>query len=84
MDVRVRELRDTLSKQLAKVKGDHTVTVTEHGKVVARIVPADSPTRLEQLIAEGKVALARRPKGGLPKPIRVAGMVSDLVQDQRR
>jgi len=40
----VRELRQNLSKHLARVKGGESITVTEHGRVVARLVPAASGT----------------------------------------
>ena len=84
MNLGVRELRDSLSKQLARVKEGHTVVVTEHGKVIARIVPAGAPTVLEQLIADGKVTPARRKKDKLPSPVDAGAVVSDLVAEQRR
>lgn len=38
-DVGVRELRDSLSRHLAMVREGQTITVTDHGRPVARIVP---------------------------------------------
>lgn len=84
MDVGVRELRDGLSRHLATVREGHTITVTDHGRPVARIVPVGVPTKLEQLIAEGKVTPAAHPTGTRPAPIEVQGLVSDLVAEQRR
>ena len=84
VNVGVRELRDGLSRHLAEVRSGHTVTVTDHGQPIARIVPVDRPTRLEQLVAEGRVRLAQRPKQVAPRPLRAQGVVSDLVADQRR
>lgn len=84
MDIGVRELRDGLSRHLASVRDGHTITVTDHGRPVARIVPAGAPTNLEQLIAEGKVTPARERKHGRPEPIKTAGAVSDLIDQQRR
>ena len=84
MDIGVRELRDSLSRHLAIVREGHTITVTDHGRPVARIIPVGSPTKLEQLIAEGKVTPAKRRKSKRPEPIKTAGMVSDLVGEQRR
>ncbi len=84
MDVGVRELRDGLSRHLASVRDGHTITVTDHGRPVARIVPVGVPTKLEQLIAEGKVTPARRRRRALPPPIKTAGTVSDLIDEQRR
>lgn len=81
--VGVRELRDGLSRYLAEVRTGQTVTVTDHGRPVARIVPVDQPTALERLIAEGIVQPPKRPKGPLPEPLRTQGTVSDLVAEQR-
>jgi len=84
MDTGVREVRDGLSRHLATVREGHTITVTDHGRPVARIIPVGVPTKLEQLIADGKVTPAKRRKGVRPAPIKTAGMVSDLVDKQRR
>lgn len=84
MDIGVRELRDGLSRYLVSVRNGHTITVTDHGHPVARIVPAGAPTRLEQLIAEGKVKPATRRKGERPVPVRTGSIVSDLIDEQRR
>jgi prevent-host-death family protein len=84
MNVGVRELRDGLSRHLAEVRSGRTLTVTDHGRPIARIVPVDRPTRLERLIAEGRVRPAQRPKEDAPEPLLVQGTVSDLVSDQRR
>ncbi|MDQ3484588.1 MAG: type II toxin-antitoxin system prevent-host-death family antitoxin [Actinomycetota bacterium] len=84
MEVGVRELRDRLSRHLASVRHGHTITVTDHGRPVARIVPVGVPTKLEQLIAEGKVTPARRRRRPLPAPIKTSGTVSDLIDEQRR
>ncbi|MGB8382547.1 MAG: type II toxin-antitoxin system prevent-host-death family antitoxin [Dermatophilaceae bacterium] len=84
MHVGVRELRDGLSRHLATVREGHTITVTDHGRPVARIIPVGVPTKLEQLIAEGKVTPATRRKDKRRAPIKTAGTVSDLVDQQRR
>ncbi|MPZ25361.1 MAG: type II toxin-antitoxin system prevent-host-death family antitoxin [Micromonosporaceae bacterium] len=84
MDVGVRELRDSLSRYLAEVRSGRVVTVTDHGRPIARIVPVDRPTRLETLRAEGRVQAARARKRPPPEPVRSSGIVSDLVSEQRR
>ena len=84
MDVGVRELRDGLSRHLAAVRSGRTVTVTDHGRPVARIVPVGRPTRLEQLRAEGRVQPARSRKQAAPEPVGSTGTVSALVTEQRR
>ena len=82
--VGIRELRDTLSRQLARVRGGETVVVTDHGKPVARIVPIDAESPIERMIAEGFARPPVRPKATLPPPITAAGTVSDLIAEQRR
>ncbi|MGZ0149859.1 type II toxin-antitoxin system Phd/YefM family antitoxin [Kribbella sp. WER1] len=84
MDVGIRELRDNLSRHLAEVRSGHTVTVTDHGQPVARIVPVGRPTRLEQLRAEGRVQPARQNKQPAPDPVDAEGLVTELVDEQRR
>ncbi len=84
MRIGVRELRDGLSRHLAHVRDGHTVTVTDHGVPVARIVPIGVPSALEQLIADGRVAPAKHPKRPSGRRVKAAGTVSDLIADQRR
>jgi len=83
-EVGVRELRDGLSRHLASVREGHTITITDHGRPVARIVPVGAPTSLERLIADEVVTPARRRPKPLPPPVATAGSVSDLVEHQRR
>jgi prevent-host-death family protein len=82
--VGIKELRDGLSRHLAAVRAGQTVTITDHGRPVARIVPVDQPTALERLIAEGRVQPARQRERSLPEPVPAKGTVSDLVAEQRR
>lgn len=84
MNIGIRELRDGLSRHLASVRDGRTITVTDHGRPVARIIPAGSPTKLEQLVAEGKVTPASSRRTKRPEPVEIAGTVSDLVSQQRR
>lgn len=84
MDVGIKELRDSLSRHLADVRAGDTVTITDHGRAIARIVPVDRPSRLEQLIAEGRVTKVTHRKRPSPEPLTAAGPVSDLVAEQRR
>jgi prevent-host-death family protein len=82
--VGIQELRDGLSRYLAEVRAGRTLTVTDHGRPVARIVPVDEPSLLERLIAEGLVQAARQRKRSAPQPVEASGTVSDLVAEQRR
>jgi prevent-host-death family protein len=84
MDVGIKELRDGLSRRLADVRAGHTITVTDHGRPIARIVPVGRPNMLEQLIAEGKVRQPGSRKLASRKPVAARGTVTDLIADQRR
>ena len=84
MEVGVRELRDHLSRYLSAVREGEEVTVTDHGKAVARLVPIGQRP-LDRLIADGLVTPAQSPKQ--PRSgdrIRAKGTVSDLVAEQRQ
>ncbi|MHA6626020.1 type II toxin-antitoxin system Phd/YefM family antitoxin [Pseudonocardia sichuanensis] len=84
MEIGIRELRDGLSRHLAEVRRGATVTVTDHGRPIARIVPVERLSRLEQLRAEGRVRPAARRRRPAPDPVESSGSVSDLLDDQRR
>jgi prevent-host-death family protein len=84
VDVGIRELRDQLSRHLAEVREGRIVTVTDHGRPIARIVPVERPTKLEQLREEGRVQRARTRKRPAPDPLVANGTVSDLIGEQRR
>jgi len=85
MDVGIRELRTHLSRYVERVKRGEELTVTEHGRPVARLVPLDGERKIDRLIREGVVIPARSRTGWLPeKLIRVKGSVSDIVIEQRR
>lgn len=85
MEAGVRELRDHLSRYLELVREGTEVTVTDHGKAVARLVPLDQPRPLDRLIAEGLVTPPRTGKRARTgKAISTKGPVSDLVAEQRR
>lgn len=84
MDVGIRDLRNGLSRYLTSVREGHTITITDHGRPIARIAPVGTPTTLEQLVATGRVTPAARQKHQRPKPVVAGSTVSDLVDDQRR
>ena len=85
MDVGIRELRASLSRYIAEVAKGETITVTDHGKPVARIVPAEGRSKLDQLIAEGRAtpALNQGKRKPLGPPIKVTGTVSEFIAEQR-
>jgi prevent-host-death family protein len=62
--VGLRDLRHHTSEVLARVRHGETIDITEHGRLIARIVPvgerAPAPV-LARLVASGRASLARRP-----------------------
>jgi prevent-host-death family protein len=62
--VGLRDLRHHTSEVLARVRHGETIDITEHGRLIARIVPIaerqPSPI-LDRLVASGRASLARRP-----------------------
>ncbi|MFZ1437851.1 MAG: type II toxin-antitoxin system prevent-host-death family antitoxin [Candidatus Microthrix subdominans] len=85
VEVGVRDLKNNLSRHLASVKDGAEITVTEHGRPVARLIAIDASTdRLAQLIEAGVVRPPRTTVRSVPEPINPAGTISDLVADQRR
>lgn len=56
-EVSVRELRQNLSVYLRRVKEGTTLAVTSRGERVAVLAPIDGGSRLDRLIAEGRVTV---------------------------
>ncbi|MDP9343842.1 MAG: type II toxin-antitoxin system prevent-host-death family antitoxin [Actinomycetota bacterium] len=86
MNVGVRELKNSLSRYLKRVKEGETIVVTERGRPVARILPADVPDRIAKLMTEGRVSWsgrAFRPPESLIRP-RPGRPFSDYVAEDRR
>jgi prevent-host-death family protein len=83
MSIGIRELRDTLSRQLDRVREGHTITVTDHGRPIARIVPIEGESLFERLVTEGKITPARSTKRHVPAPVDTGVTVSDLIAEQR-
>jgi len=87
--VGVRELRQNLSVYLDRVKRGESLTVTEHGQVVAVLQPPPVATesRLAQLIREGRATPAKYPPSSMPKPLRLKRKLkkslSEILQEQR-
>ena len=84
-EVGIRELRDNLSRYINRVRRGDEVTVTDHGRAVARIVPLDQERIIDRLIEEGLVTPAEEKPRSRPRRLVVAsGPVSPLVVEQRR
>jgi prevent-host-death family protein len=61
VEVGVRELRDHLSRYLERVKAGEELTVTEHGRPIARLVGPRPLDRLDELVARGLIRPALEP-----------------------
>lgn len=83
-DVGIRELRDNLSKYIQDVRQGNELTVTDHGKAVARIVPLTGPRLIDTLIEDGRVTPAAQRRSLPDERITPSEPVSPLVEDQRR
>lgn len=84
VELGVRELRDSLSRQLARVRGGTEITITDHGRAVARIVPISGERTLDRLVSDGLVTRAPAKQRAAPRPVPASEPVSDLVATQRR
>lgn len=78
MNVGVRDLRDGLSRHLAAVRAGAEITVTDHGKPVARLVPYESDSGIERLVAPVvlREIQARADHRGLP----IEALLSELAE----
>lgn len=60
-EVGVRDLRDHLSRYLERVKAGEELTVTEHGRPIARLVAPRPRDRWDELVARGLIRPALEP-----------------------
>jgi prevent-host-death family protein len=85
--VGVGELRQNLSKYLRRVEKGDRLVVTDRNKPVAELGPPPTTgSRVDELIAEGKVRPPRRrrkPGEPLPRPLQPFGKVDDLERASR-
>lgn len=74
----VYEAKTHLPRLLAEVERGATVTITRHGRPVARLVPVSNAgsQSVEELVQEMREARAGRTLGG--------GGVRDLIEEGRR
>ena len=73
MDVGITELRANLAEWIRRVGHGENVVITDRGTPVAQLVPPDRDTiRLHQLIADGVLVPAEKPKDSLPEAPDIA------------
>jgi prevent-host-death family protein len=84
--VGIRELKDKASSIIDRVEDGEAITVTKHGRPVARIVSTTTPPHLAALVADGSVKPSRGPRH-LPRPTKLRGTgrsAADYVSEGRR
>lgn len=84
----IRELRQNASRYVAMAKEGKRVPVTERGKLVAYLVPAEDATMttFQRMVAAGQVTLATgNLRDLLPPPPREPGErpLSEVLQEMR-
>jgi prevent-host-death family protein len=85
--VGIRELRQNLSVYVRRVRDTgHAYEVTERGEPVARLLPLEGQgTRVERMMAEGRITPASRRLADIPRPLHDAsgGSLSQILNEQR-
>lgn len=83
--VGIREFRDHLSAYLERVKAGESLTITEHGKPIARVIGSAYPPRLLEMFASGEATRATRPLSDLRtiKRVKITGSTQDLIDEIR-
>jgi prevent-host-death family protein len=85
--VGIRELKDKASSIIDRVEDGEAITVTKHGRPVARIVSAAMPAHLSALIADGRVRPPEGPRHLPKKPAKLRGTgksAAEYVSEGRR
>jgi prevent-host-death family protein len=85
--VGIRELKDKASAIIDRVEDGEAITVTKHGRPVARIVSAATPPHLAALVADGTVRPSEGPRYLPTKPAKLRGpgkSAADYVAEGRR
>jgi prevent-host-death family protein len=81
----IRELRDTLTQTIRRVRNGESIEITHDGEPVAVLSP-HRPDHIAQLIAEGKLHPPRRPRTyPIPPPLKQTGPISasEALADDR-
>jgi prevent-host-death family protein len=85
--VGIRELKDKASSIIDRVEEGQAITVTKHGRPVARIVSTDTSPHLSALIADGTVRAPEGPRYLPTKPVKLKGegkSAAEYVSEGRR
>ena len=84
----IRELRDTLSAVLRRVRAGESITVTDRRRPIAVVVPveeAGGPELVRRLVAAGALAWAGgKPRGAArPPAVRGESVAAAVLEDRR-
>jgi prevent-host-death family protein len=86
--VGVRNIKNSFSKYLSRVKQGETLIITERGTPVAKLVPFQQklPEEIENLLAAGLASWKGGKPAGLPHPPKVkeGRTVAGIVTEDRR
>jgi prevent-host-death family protein len=76
-------LRQDASGLLREVKAGETITITEHGRPVARLTPIGNSV-IDDLIANGEIRLATKSFKDFKAPARISGLsTAEMIADSR-
>jgi prevent-host-death family protein len=78
--VGIRELKDKASSIIDRVEEGEAITVTKHGRPVARIVSTATSPHLSALIASGSVRAPEGPRYLPAKPAKLRGSGKDAAE----
>lgn len=85
--VGIRELKDKASSIIDRVEEGEAITVTKHGRPVARIVSTNTSPHLSALIADGTVRAPEGPRYLPTKPAKLRGegkSAAEYISEGRR
>jgi prevent-host-death family protein len=86
IEVGIRELKNSLSSYLRRVRQGETVVVTDRGVPVARVIPAGMPEHIANLMAEGRISWSGKrfvPPQRVPR-LTLGPPLSDYIAEDRR
>jgi prevent-host-death family protein len=86
--VGVRELKARLSEYLREAKAGYSITITDRGRPVGRLVPPDQPLeqRVEAMLSAGLAEWNGRPLPPLKPTVKLKGgrSIAELIVEDRR
>lgn len=85
-EVGVRELKNSLSRYLRRVREGETLVVTDRGVPVARMIPAGVPHQIAKLMAEGRITWSGKkfvPPRKVPRPGTGPSLSEYIAEDRR-